>query len=413
LTRRVRHECVRAVAALTVVACGQSSHHRVALQVIGEPLTPTQSELLSSIAYRADDGDWHALDVDSSGEYSFEVASDYAVVALGSNPDGSPLLAELFSTFDDEPTPYLALGNISADVSPPTIPTAPSEPYAVTVSMKQAGAVYGGGSQVGSDAGPWTGMLMVGAGTWDVAAVGSNQMALRHGVRVDGNLTLPTVDLGVEGDALVPVTVTVNSLSSSVVVPAQAAVVLMTPTLDVAVSSAVVGPAQNESGSDVVALLAAPASLLAAGDVQGGVGFEVGQTAFAGFPNNVPVDVEVTVPPSPTVIYSPTPVPTVTWTGPATSVCLGVGGQGAGSPFATLTATSSWIADHGDPTVSVQGVLTHSLTFDTSFPGYGPTLLLGEPLGPGSVAADIIDCTPAATEVGFTSDTAVDPCYKP
>jgi hypothetical protein len=351
---------MRAATTCLVLAIACTQPREVTLQVAGAYLGDTITSpvaTISSVVYREGRADaWRSLPVANGGvtfaEYELDVDAEYEVVALGSGSDGTPLVAELLASVEEDASPILAVGG-------EYVP-APSAPvYQVAVSMQQAGTIYAGDYlSAASSTGPWTGTLALGSGAWDVVALdaaGSN-VAIRHDVRVDGDVTVPTFDLTREGAALVPASVTVSGFDDPFGA-VSVGVSLTTPTLSLAISSSGVGPDGNVVYPDTASLLAVPASQLAAGDAQG---FFASQQDDRGNDETAFVDLsrsQLAFPPDPSVSYASTPFPVVTWTGSASSIWFATNQL-------TVTATSAWFGDGG-----------HDVAIDTSFPGFAQALL--------------------------------------
>jgi hypothetical protein len=193
-------------------------------------------------------GPWRAAFQRSATSYETNVRRPYTV--MGVCDDGFTSAVNLDSrTPQDDPN--LTFTCISQFVPPP---------HRVLGTMVQPGGVTLNGSRRSSTVGNWQFDFRVPSGTFDLIAASAStapRVAIRRGLAIAGNTTLPPVDVAQEGTAMVDTTFTLTNPMHGETV--RASVFLITPNCD--------PQAQIYGGAPANAKVA-PSSLLLPGEKQ-------------------------------------------------------------------------------------------------------------------------------------------------
>lgn len=154
-------------------------------------------------AYRDGNRDWETLPLNEFDTRECVVGADFQVVAVCERSPGHFEVEHVLSTPDEQ-------GEVELPYCQPYLG---DQSWIVTGEMLQAGQVFISGAGVSSvTAAPWEFELSVPNGThhlvasndYDSAsASGDGRVAIRRGVTIDRDLTIPPIDLAIEGRRVV------------------------------------------------------------------------------------------------------------------------------------------------------------------------------------------------------------------
>lgn len=191
-------------------------------------------------------GPWRTPTQVTPQTFHARVLGPFTVLAVCPDPV-SPFFVQMFSrTPQDGPLVEVFCG----------FPD-PGQDRQVSGSMVQPGSISFNDRRVSSTSPGWSFQTSTPAGTYDLVASSADRVAVRRNIAVSNNLTLPTIDLALEGTPLLP-----NPITLTNPVPgeqSEAVVFLMTPGTQ--------PQAQISRGLPGAAKIA-PDSVLAAGEDQ-------------------------------------------------------------------------------------------------------------------------------------------------